>query len=452
MTPADVTPAGRARKPLDGIRVIDFTLVWAGTFNTLLLADLGAEVIKLENTHIWQPMTRGAVARPPQVMMQGDLAWGTGYPHDQPGPRPWNYSPTFVQLYRNKRSVTINAVTPAGRELLARLVAKSDVFVENNAVSTIEKLGFTYDWLRAINPGLIMLRAPGYGLSGPYRDARTLGVHLESVMGHALLRGYRDLDPSHTTAIFSGDYMAGAQGAFAVMAALRHRRKTGHGQLIEVPQAEAASPMLAQAFMDYALNGHQDEVAGNRSIYPYAPYNTYPCDSPGNADDGGDRWISIAVTSEEEWEALRAVMGDPAWAAGGAYATMASRLANQDALDREIAAWTVAQDDYELFHRLQTAGVPAAPVLEASRIFEDAHVQARGLNAPQTLHDGVGPFLFNRPFYKFPATPVDVVKPPVALGEDNEYVYKDVIGLSDAEYDALVESGEIGMDFDPEIP
>ncbi len=444
------SPSGR--KPLEGIRVIDFTVVWAGTFATLLLADLGAEVIKVENVHHWQPMTRGGIARPPEIMMQGDLAWATGYPNNEPGPRPWNYCPTFVQLYRNKRSVTIDGTSADGKELIRRLVAKSDVFVENNAVGTIDKLGFDYEALRRVKDDIIMVRAPGYGLTGPYQNARTLGVHLESVMGHTLLRGYRDLDPSHTTAIFSGDYMAGAQGAFAVMAALRHRRRTGQGQQIEIPQAEAASPMLAQAFMEYALNGRVPEVQGNRSIYGFAPYNTYPCLSPGTGEDGGDRWISIAVTSDDEWSALRQVMGDPTWAQSSDFATAEGRLANQDALDDQIAAWTGGQDDYELFHQLQAVGVAAAPVLEASRVFDDAHVKARGLFAPQTIHDQVGTFQFHTPFFRFPETPLGVSKPSVALGEDNEYVYKEVIGVTDAEYDAIESAGDLGMDYDETIP
>ena len=439
------------RRPLEGIRVVDFTVVWAGTFATLLLADLGAEVIKVENVHVWQPMTRGGVARPPKSMMQGTAAWSSGWPRDEPGPRPWNYCPTFVQLYRNKYSATIDVTGPGGVDLVRRLVEKSDVFFENNAVGTIEKLGFDYETLRSWKDDIVMVRAPGYGLTGPYREARTLGVHLESVMGHSLLRGYRDLDPSHTTAIFSGDYMAGAHGAFAVMAALRHRRRTGQGQLIEIPQAEAASPLLAQAFMDYTLNGNVQNVVGNRSIYGFAPCNTYPCRSPGDGTDGGDRWISITVYNDDDWAALRRVMGDPAWAASDDYATAADRIEHQDELDANIGDWTQTQDDYELFHALQAAGVAAAPVLEASRRFDDPHVLARGLDAPQELQDGVGTFLYNTPFYRFPETPVGVAKPPAALGEDNEYVYKEVIGLSNAEYDALQEQGHIGLDYDESI-
>ena len=439
-----------APRPLEGIRVLDLCVVWAGTYATCILADLGAEVIKLENVHVFAPMTRGPRARPPREVMTGNIAWATGYPDSEPGPRPWNYCPTFVQLYRNKKSVTIDLTSDRGKALLRPLIAQSDVFVENNAVGTAEKLGLDYDSLRAIKPDIIMLRAPGYGLSGPYRDARTLGAHLESVTGHTLLRGYPDRDPSQTSPIFAGDHMAGSQGAFAIMAALRHRRRTGEGQLIEMAQAEAAAPMVAQAYMHQALLGSPPAPVGNRSIYGFAPHNLYPCRSPGDAGDGGDRWIAITVTSDDEWRALRTEMGAPAWADASLDAN-AARLARQDEIDGHIAAWTRDQDDYDLFHRLQRAGVPAAPVLEASRVFDDPHVRARELNSPQILPDGLGPYLFNNPPYRFPATPLRHERPPVALGQDNAYVYTELIGLSSAEYQAIVDAGDAGTDFDPDI-
>ena len=439
-----------APRPLEGIRVLDLCVVWAGTYATCILADLGAEVIKLENVHVFAPMTRGPRARPPREMMTGNIAWATGYPNSEPGPRPWNYCPTFVQLYRNKKSVTIDLTSERGKALLRPLIAQSDVFVENNAVGTAEKLGLDYDALRAIKPDIIMLRAPGYGLTGPYREARTLGAHLESVTGHTLLRGYPDRDPSQTSAIFAGDHMAGSQGAFAIMAALRHRRRTGEGQLIEMAQAEAAAPMVAQAYMHQALLGSPPAPVGNHSIYGFAPHNLYPCRSPGDAGDGGDRWIAITVTSDDEWRALRAEMGAPAWA-DASLDTNAARLARQDEIDVHIAAWTRDQDDYDLFHRLQRVGVPAAPVLEASRVFDDPHVRARELNSPQTLPDGLGPYLFNNPPYRFPATPLRHERPAVALGQDNAYVYTELIGLSTAQYQAIVDAGDAGTDFDPDI-
>jgi crotonobetainyl-CoA:carnitine CoA-transferase CaiB-like acyl-CoA transferase len=207
-------------KPLEGIRVVDLCVVWAGPFATMLLGDLGAEIIKPENPFVFQPMTRGAVAHPPQFLMEVGPGWSTGYPNRVPGERPWNYCPTFVSLYRNKKSFTVDLRRPEGMEVLRRLVAKSDVVYENNATGTMEKLGITYEWLREANPSVILVRVPAYGSTGPYYDARALGVHLEAVMGHTLLRGYEDMDASANTAIYSGDDLAGAQGAFAVMTAL----------------------------------------------------------------------------------------------------------------------------------------------------------------------------------------------------------------------------------------
>ena len=439
-------------RPLEGIRVIDLTLVWAGSFATTLLADLGAEVIKVENIHVWQPMTRGGQARPaPEAIALGP-GWATGYPYGRPGKRPWNHPPTFVQMFRNKHSMTVDLRTEEGRGIFAKLVERSDAMVENNAAGTLEKLQIGPDFLRRAREDLILLRMPAYGSTGPYRSARALGVHLESVIGHTLLRGYPDLDPSYITSIYSGDYAAGAHGAFAVMAALRHRRRTGEGQVLELAQAESAASLTAQAFMDYAWTGAVQNRVGNSSLYGAAPYGVYPCKSEGDASDGGDRWISISVLTDDQWAALRTAMGEPAWASNDKFANVEGRLEARGEIDEHIADWTRDQDDYDLFHQLQAAGVPAAPVLAASRIMDDPHVQARGLNEAKTLFDGVGPFRFNTPFYKFSDADIAHRKPPAALGEDNEYVYKDVLGYSDAEYAAFEASGQIGIDYDPEIP
>ena len=182
-----------AKLPLDGIRVLDLSGVWAGTFSTLLLADMGAEILKQENQYVWQPNTRGIpIAHLTEEMTQAGPGWVNGLPNNKPGDRPWNYHPMFVSLFRNKKSFTLDIRQPDGIEILGRLAAISDVVIENSAVGTMEKLGIEYEWLCSMREDIIFVRAPGYGLSGAYKSARTMGSHLEGVVGHHLLRGYRD--------------------------------------------------------------------------------------------------------------------------------------------------------------------------------------------------------------------------------------------------------------------
>jgi crotonobetainyl-CoA:carnitine CoA-transferase CaiB-like acyl-CoA transferase len=438
-------------KPLEGIRVIDLCVVWAGPFGTMLLGDLGAEIIKPENPFVFQPMTRGAMARPPQVLADTAIAWSGGAPGGKVGDRPWDYSPTFVSLYRNKKSFTVDLRRPEGLDILKRLVAESDIVYENNATGTLEKLGITYDWLKAANPKIILIRVPAYGSSGPYFEARALGVHLEAVMGHSLLRGYSDADPSSNTAIYSGDYLAGAQGAFAAMTAIWHRDRTGEGQLIEIGQAENAAAMFTQAIMDYSLNGNAQGAITNRDVHGRALQGVYPALSPGTSATMDDHWIAISIEGDEEWQAFAAAIGNPAWTGDPRFATNEGRLANHDEIDGHIAAYTATQDDYELMHRLQAAGIAATPVLEASRMFDDPHLRARNFFRTQTQRSS-GTYEYVGPLWQFPETPVEFYQPPVMFGEHNEYVYREVLKVSEEEYQALLAGGHIADAYDPSVP
>ena len=438
-------------KPLEGIRVIDLCVVWAGPFGTMLLADLGAEIIKPENPFVFQPMTRGAMARPPQILADTAIAWSGGLPGGKVGDRPWDYNPTFVSLYRNKKSFTVDLRRPEGLDVLRRLVAQSDIVYENNATGTLEKLGITYDWLREANPSIIFMRVPAYGSTGPYANARALGVHLEAVMGHSLLRGYADADPSSNTAIYSGDYLAGAQGAFAAMAAVWHRDRTGEGQLIEIAQAENAAAMFTQAVMDYSLNGNIQGAMGNRDVHGLALQGVYPAKSPGTAATMEDRWIALTIETDEQWRAFASVIGGPEWAYDPRYATGAGRLEHHDEIDARIAEYTATQDDYELMHRLQAAGIAAAPVLEASRMFDDPHLRARGFFRTQT-QKASGTYEYVGPIWQFPETPVEYFQPPIMFGEHNEYVYRELLNVPEEEYQALLAGGHIADAYDASVP
>jgi crotonobetainyl-CoA:carnitine CoA-transferase CaiB-like acyl-CoA transferase len=356
-----------------------------------------------------------------------------------------------VSLYRNKKSFCVDLRSDEGKDVLRRLIEVSDVVYENNATGTLEGLGITYEWVRSIKPDIIMVRVPAYGSTGPYFNARALGVHLEGVMGHSLLRGYNDTDPSANTAIFSGDYMAGAQGAFAVMTALWHKRKTGNGQLVEIGQAENASPMFTQAIMDYTLNRNVQSTIGNRDIHGRHPCGVYPCKSPGDATESMDRWVAIHVEDDGQWRSLVEAMGRPQWALDERFASNEGRAAGIAEIDRGIAAWTREQDDYDVMHRLQAAGIAAAPVLEASRMFDDPHLRERGFFRQQTIENGKS-YEFVGPVWNFEGTPVEFRQPPVALGEHNDYVYRDVLGMSEAELEKYRALGWFTMDYDPSVP
>lgn len=438
------------KKPLEGIRVVDLCVVWAGPFATMILGDLGAEIVKPENPFVFQPMTRGAIARPSQPMLNAAHAWGGGLPGNVPGERPWNYNPTFVSLYRNKKSFTVDLRRAEGMDVLRRLVERADIVYENNATGTMEKLGITYEWLKGIKPDIIMIRVPAYGNTGPYSTARALGVHLEAVMGHTILRGYDDADPSMNTAIYSGDYLAGAQGAFAAMAALWHREKTGEGQLIEMGQAENASAMFTQAIMDYTLNGVVEEAIGNRDIFGRYPCGVYPAKSPGTAADQGDHWVSIHIENDAQWRAFGEALGGPQWASDPRFATNEGRAEHFREIDGQIAACTREREDYDLMHALQAAGIACAPVLEASRLYDDPHLRARNFPRKQTV-GGAGAHEYVGPMWQFRGTPVEFSQPPVLFGEHNDYVYREVLGLSEAEYDALKAAGHVAMDYDASV-
>jgi len=438
-------------KPLEGVRVVDLCVVWAGPFATLQLADLGAEVIKPENPFVFQPMTRGAMARPPEFLIKNAIAWSGGLPRNEVGDRPWDYNPTFVSLYRNKTSFTVDLRRPEGMEVLRKLVAVSDVVYENNASGTLEKLGITYEWLKAANERIIFVRVPAYGSTGPYAHARALGVHLEAVMGHTLLRGYDDADPSSNTAIYSGDYLAGAQGAFAVMAALLHRERTGQGQLIEIAQAENAAAMFTQAIMDYSLNGRVESAIGNRDVHGRFPCGVYPAKSPGTSETADDHWIAISVETDEEWQSFVAAIGSPEWAADPKYSMNEGRARHFRELDLHIAEYAARCDDYELMHRLQAAGVAAAPVLEASRMFDDPHLRARGFFRKQHQPSS-GEYEYVGPLWQFPETPVEFLQPPVMFGEHNDYVYRELLKLPEEEIAKLRDGGHITTEYDPSVP
>jgi len=432
-----------SRLPLEGIRVVDITVVWAGPHCTQLLAEWGAEVIRVEPRQRIQPSTRYAEMRVTRDEVRRLHAAGQGalyaFANLDPGERPWNRHAHFNSHARNKKSMTLDIMTPEGLETLKRLVAVSDVVVENNVPETIDRAGIGYETLREANPGIIMLRMPAYGLEGPYRNYRSFGNHMEAMTGHHYLRMYPDMEPAAAGNSFTADAVGGIHGALAVLMALRYRRMTGNGQQIELPLAENFLPYLGEHILEYTYNGRDPEPRGND--HPtHAPHSVYPC-------AGEDRWIAIDVADDEAWGRLSACVGEE-WASDPRFAAAESRWENRAELNERLASWTRERDVMETFQALQSAGIAAGPVQDEAMAYACPHLAARGFFEELT-HPDAGTHAYPGLNFRMANTPNHLRRHPVTLGEDNDYVYREVLGLSDAEYAEMERLGHIGTDYTP---
>ncbi|MFN8638431.1 MAG: CoA transferase [Dehalococcoidia bacterium] len=439
-------PAGPHRLPLEGVRIVDVTVVWAGPYCTQLLADWGAEVIRVEPVTRVQPSTRGAerISTKAQQAATGamGLAAGGSFPDYDPGEDPWNRNSGFNSHARNKLSMTADITTEEGRAAFSRLISTADVLVENNVPETIEKAHITYEELLPHNPKLIMLRMPAFGLSGPYKNYRALGTHIEGMIGHHYVRGYPEGTPDESGDVYTGDALGGIQGAFAVSMALRHRARTGEGQLIELSQAENFLPILGEQILDWTMNGHDPGPQGNRHR-THAPHQAYPTRP---THDGREAWIAIDVATDAEFGALCEVLGAPELASDARFATCEARLANLAALDAAVGALTRKFDKFFLFHRLQSRGVTAGPLLTAIERFHSPHLQARGF-FEYVDQASSGWQWYPGTYWKQALTPNRIRRGPVMLGQDNDYVYRELMGYSDDEYAVLQASGHVGTTY-----
>jgi crotonobetainyl-CoA:carnitine CoA-transferase CaiB-like acyl-CoA transferase len=441
-------PRVDARLPLEGIVVVDITAAWAGPFATQLLSDLGATVIRLDNPAIFPTNTRGAISRPraEQLPLFGPIFGG--YPDLEPGERPWNRCAVYLAHARNKKSVTLDARTDLGREMLGRFIEAADVLVENNAVDLMDQLGIGWEAVHARNPRLVMVRLPSTGLDGPYRHYLGFGSNMEALLGLTAIRGYRDVDVGENDSVFHMDAATGGTAAFATLAALRRRERTGVGELVELAQAENLLNHIGDVLVDVARGNDDDIRMGNRHRWR-APQGVYRCvdaeegsGGAGRVGAGGlDRWVAISVGDDEEWAGLQAAMEDPDWARDERFGTHAGRVAGHDEIDAGIAAWTKTLTHREAAARCQARGVPAGPVLTESEARADPHLRARGLLRTNHGRD-IGTHEFAGHLFRWDGPPLQW-EPIAALGDDNEAVYRGLLGVDDATWNALVDEGHI---------
>lgn len=412
------------QQPLRNYRVLDLSRIWAGPYCTKLMADLGAEVIKMESLSVYDSH-RGPV-NPARGI--------ASYPDSEPGEEPWNRNGWFNCLHMSKYGITLELTSDEGRRAFERLVSISDVLIENFRQGSLERLGYDYEAMRKHRPDLIYVSMPAFGNTGPWKGYLGYGIGQEQLSGMAHLTGYPDDGPMKS-GINHGDPITGSHAAGVLLAALRRRRRTGKGMYIDVSQQESAVAFMGPDLLAYQMTGQEPERIGNRSRW-YAPCNTYPC-----ADE--DRWITIAATTDDEWHRLVSAMDAEPLADDMRFASAQARMAHQDELDAIIAGWTRDQDAFVLAERLQAAGVPAGPVLRGPDLLEDRHYAERGTFV-SVDHPQVGPKHYPGIPWKMSRTPGEVRWPSPTLGQHNREIFGGLLGLTSDEIDTLESDGVIG--------
>ncbi|MGH2587467.1 MAG: CaiB/BaiF CoA transferase family protein, partial [Dehalococcoidia bacterium] len=397
--------------PLRNIRILELGMVFVLPYAVLPLAALGADVIKVE-----------ARSRPDQVR------WGPA-PDNQPREDGYNHGGHFQMLNRNKRGISLDLTHPRGRELLLRLVAVSDVVAENFTPRVLRNLGLDYEQLRAVNERIILLSSSGFGQTGPWQNYRAYGPNTEAVDGLMHLTGYADGPPARAGAGGLGvaftDSAGAFFGAYAVLAALEQRERTGKGQWLDLSHYEAGVATIPEAVLDYTMNGRVQRRIGNR--HPSrAPQGMYPC-------LGDDRWIAISVATDAQFAALARAMGTPELTADGRFATLPARQKHHDVLDELISAWTRGRAAGAVERGLQALGVEATAVATVRDVWLDQQLHHRGffeLVSPSPSAPKLGPRPFIRPAWRMSETPAVTERHAPAFGEHTDEVLIDLLGLS----------------------
>jgi crotonobetainyl-CoA:carnitine CoA-transferase CaiB-like acyl-CoA transferase len=420
--PAPPEPEGGL--PFAGLRVLDLTAFWAGPLCSQVLALLGAEVLHVEST-----------ARPDGTRLLAGLRFS------EPGW--WERSGIFAGLNAGKKSITLDLGGPAGRDLLRRLIPTCDVIVENFTPRVLDQLGFDADAVRAIRPDIVMVRMPGFGLDGPWRDDPAFAFVIEDAAGLTWLTGHPDENPVSPYCV--GDSNAGLHALNGLLLALRHRQRTGEGVVVEAAMVDAALNVAAEQLVEHSANGALLHRDGNRGPTG-APQDLYLTADIDPADGSGrrDTWVAISVATDEQWRALAGALGEPGWAADPALDRAEGRRAARDALGRELAAWCAARTADEVVDVLWPAGVPVARVIQPHQQGDNPQLQARGWFedvehpvAGRARHPGL-PIRFSRGPGRFHQRPAPM------LGEHTEEVLRG-IGVTDDELAELREAKVIGV-------
>jgi crotonobetainyl-CoA:carnitine CoA-transferase CaiB-like acyl-CoA transferase len=390
--------------PLQGVRVVELTKVWAGPYVGKLLAFLGAEVIRVES--------------------EGSLDVTRTYGVDD-----INKAPGFQAVNPQKLSVQIDMKTQEGIGLILDLVARSDILIENLRPGAVTRLGLGYEQVKAVNPGIVYVSMGMYGTQGPLSYQTGYAPCFAALGGLSARVGYEGEAPTGMNVRYA-DSTFGTMAAYAALVALLHCRKAGVGQFVDVAAVECMSSMIGDSIMDYALNGVVNECDGNR--HPeMAPHGAYPCNS--------GEWISLAVSSDAQWAALATAMGQPELVSHPSFSSIGNRKSNEAELDRLLSSWTANQDAGELVVALQKLGVASAKSQSSLDMIADQHLWGRGFYQEVADQAGQTKTVLG-PSWKM-SRAATVSKGAPGLGEHNAYVFGEILGLSAQEQEKLADAG-----------
>lgn len=395
--------------PLAGLRIADFCWIGAGSYTTKIFGDLGADVIKIETS-----------TRLDSLRLAGP------YKDGKPGV---NRSGYFADRNTSKRGITIDMKHPRALGVIRKLIAQSDIVANNFAAGVMEKFGLGPEDCMRIKPDIIYLAMSMQGAQGPQRDFRGTGSSIAALTGIQELSGLPGRVPAGTGTNYPDHLPNPCHAAFALLAALRHRRRTGEGQFIDFAQTEPMLSLMGPTFLDLTVNGRLQARRGND--HPWAaPHGVYPC-------AGKDRWIAITVMDDAQWQALSRVMDQPAWALEERWRTMPQRYRERRELDRLIAEWTQGKDARELMLALQSEGVPAGAVQDAREVTRVDPQLAHREHWVRLQHAEMGESLYNNLPFRYSRTPVRPTRPAPLLGEHTGEILRDVLSLTPAEIDEL---------------
>jgi benzylsuccinate CoA-transferase BbsF subunit len=405
----------KARLPLAGIRVTDFTWIGAGSYATKILADFGADVVKIESSKRVDSLRLAA-------------------PYKD-GVKGVNRSGYFADRNTSKRSMTLDMKHPEALGLVSRLIAKSDIVANNFTPGVMERFGLGYEAVRKMKPDIIYLGMSMQGSSGPQSGYLGYGSSMASVTGFQYLTGLPGREPAGTGTNYPDHVPNPCHAAFAVLAALRHRRRTGEGQRIDIAQTEPTIALLGPAILDLTVNGRLQQPHGNDHARA-APYGVYRC-------KGEDRWIAICVMNDAQWQSLREVLREPEWMRAAKWEQEASRHGHSAELAEHLHAETAQWNAEALMQALQARGVPAGVVENAEDVIKrDPQLAHRG-HWVSLEHPEMGTTLYNSPPFRCTRTPVALSKPAPLLGQHTAEICRDLLGLTDDEIERLRTAGAL---------